>query len=105
MVYQLVYGDSRVLLTDLGQAAADIKSMTTKINKGEGSLGAIINDPTIYEDLKEILGNVKRNCILRELVRVLDLQQRAGRQGREARREEVTSAWEAWPLSCRGGHS
>ena len=69
VVYQLVYGDSRVLLTDLGQAAADIKSMTTKINKGEGSLGAIINDPTIYEDLKEILGNVKRNRILRELVR------------------------------------
>ncbi|MER2564457.1 MAG: MlaD family protein [Myxococcaceae bacterium] len=69
VVYQLVYGDSRVLLTDLGQAAADIKSMTTKINKGEGSLGAIINDPTVYEDLKEILGNVKRNRILRELVR------------------------------------
>lgn len=69
VVYQLVYGDSRVLLSDLGQAAADIKMLTGKISKGEGSLGAIINDPTIYEDLKEILGNVKRNRILRELVR------------------------------------
>lgn len=69
VVYQLVYGDSRVLLTDLGQAAADIKKLTTKISKGEGSLGAIINDPTVYEDLKEILGNVKRNRILKELVR------------------------------------
>lgn len=69
VVYQLVYGDSRVLLSDLGQAAADIKALTTKISKGEGSLGAIINDPTVYEDLKEILGNVKRNRILRELVR------------------------------------
>ena len=46
-----------------------IKKSTTKISKGEGSLGAIINDPTVYEDLKEILGNVKRNRILRELVR------------------------------------
>jgi phospholipid/cholesterol/gamma-HCH transport system substrate-binding protein len=69
VVYQLVYGDSRVLLSDLGQAAADIKSLTSKISKGEGSLGAIINDPTVYEDLKEILGNVKRNRVLRELVR------------------------------------
>jgi phospholipid/cholesterol/gamma-HCH transport system substrate-binding protein len=69
VVYQLVYGDSRVLLSDLGQAAADVKALTTKINKGEGSLGAIINDPTVYEDLKEILGNVKRNRVLRELVR------------------------------------
>ena len=69
VVYQLVYGDSRVLLSDLGQAAADVKALTAKINKGEGSLGAIINDPTVYEDLKEILGNVKRNRVLRELVR------------------------------------
>jgi phospholipid/cholesterol/gamma-HCH transport system substrate-binding protein len=69
VVYQLVYGDSKSLFTDLGQAAADIKMLTGKISKGEGSLGAIINDPTVYEDLKEILGNVKRNRILRELVR------------------------------------
>ena len=36
---------------------------------GEGTLGAVINDPTVYEDLKEVLGNVKRNRVLRELVR------------------------------------
>jgi phospholipase C len=30
---------------------------------------AVINDPTVYEDIKEILGNVKRNRVLRELVR------------------------------------
>jgi len=68
-VYQLVYGDARVMLSDLGSAANDLKTLTGKITKGEGSLGAIINDPTVYEDLKEILGNVKRNRILRELVR------------------------------------
>ncbi len=39
------------------------------IRKGEGSLGALINDPTVYEDLRTVLGNVKRNFILRELVR------------------------------------
>jgi len=32
-------------------------------------VGALINDPTIYEDLRTVLGNVKRNYILRELVR------------------------------------
>ncbi|MBL9039837.1 MAG: MCE family protein [Archangium sp.] len=68
-VYQLVYGDASTLLGDLGAAAADVKSITTKIKAGEGSLGGIINDPTVYEDLKELLGNVKRNRVLRELVR------------------------------------
>ncbi len=69
-VYQLVYGDARSMLADLGIAARDIKDITTKIKAGEGSLGGVINDPTVYEDLKEVLGNVKRNRILRELVRL-----------------------------------
>jgi len=69
-VYQLVYGDARTVLGDLGKAASDVKVITQKIRAGEGSLGGIINDPTVYEDLKEILGNVKRNRVLRELVRM-----------------------------------
>ncbi len=68
-VYQLVYGDAKSMLADLAQAAADAKAVTTKIRSGEGSLGGIINDPTVYEDLKEVLGNIKRNRLLRELVR------------------------------------
>jgi len=68
-VYQLVYGNAQNMLGDLGAAAADIKSLTSKVKSGQGSLGGIINDPTVYEDLKEILGNVKRNRVLRELVR------------------------------------
>ena len=47
-----------------------MKKITTRVNAGEGTLGAVINDPTVYEDLKEILGNIKRNRVLRELVRM-----------------------------------
>lgn len=68
-VHQLVYGDARGLLDDLGHAAADLKVVVARVKSGEGSLGAVINDPTVYEDLKDILGNVKRNRVLRELVR------------------------------------
>jgi phospholipid/cholesterol/gamma-HCH transport system substrate-binding protein len=69
-VYQLVYGDAAAMVNDLGQAASDVKAITGKIKAGQGSLGAVINDPTVYEDLKEILGNIKRNRVLRELVRL-----------------------------------
>jgi phospholipid/cholesterol/gamma-HCH transport system substrate-binding protein len=69
-VYQLVYGDAKSLLGDLASAVADVKKITGRVNAGEGTLGAVINDPTVYEDLKEILGNIKRNRVLRELVRM-----------------------------------
>ena len=69
-VYHLVYGDAKSLLGDLASAVSDVKKITTRINAGEGTLGAVINDPTVYEDLKEILGNIKRNRVLRELVRM-----------------------------------
>lgn len=69
-VHQLVYGDARGLLGDLGQAAADVKAITARVRAGEGTLGALVDDPTVYEDLKEVLGNVKRNRVLRALVRM-----------------------------------
>ncbi|AGC41608.1 Mce family protein [Myxococcus stipitatus DSM 14675] len=68
-VHQLVYGDARGMFADLGSAAADLKRITATVAKGEGTVGGLITDPTVYEDLREVLGNVKRNRILRTLVR------------------------------------
>ena len=68
-VSQLIHGDAKGLLADLGSTASDLKKITAKVRSGEGSVGAIINDPTLYEDLKVLLGNVKRNQVLKELVR------------------------------------
>ena len=69
-LHELVYGDNGDLVGNLAGASADLKKITAKIASGEGSLGAIINDPSIYDDLRTILGNVKRNRILRALVRL-----------------------------------
>jgi phospholipid/cholesterol/gamma-HCH transport system substrate-binding protein len=68
-VGQLVYGDAGSMLSDLGSAAASLKEITSTVANGEGSLGGLIKDPTVYEDLKTVLGNVKRNRVLRALVR------------------------------------
>ena len=69
-VGQLVYGDAGDMLANLGSAAADIKQITAMVAKGEGSLGGLIKDPTVYEDLRELVGNVRRNRVLRSLVRI-----------------------------------
>lgn len=68
-VHQLVYGDGGGMLADLGSAAADIKQITSMVARGEGSLGGLIKDPTVYEDLRGLVGNVRRNKVLRTLVR------------------------------------
>lgn len=68
-VHQLIYGDAQGMFADLGSAAADLKKITSSIANGEGTVGGLISDPTIYEDLRQVLGNVKRNRLLRSLVR------------------------------------
>ncbi|MBZ4419800.1 MlaD family protein [Myxococcus sp. RHSTA-1-4] len=68
-VHQLVYGDASGMFADLGNAAENLKDITATVAKGEGTVGGLISDPTVYEDLREVLGNVKRNRILRALVR------------------------------------
>ena len=69
--------DSGQLLADLASAAQDIKEVTAKVKDGQGSLGGIIQDPTVYEDLKLVLGNLKRNRVLRAMVRFLVSHQEA----------------------------
>ena len=69
-IHQLVYGDGKHLMDNLAGVAADLKAITGTIRSGEGTLGALVNDPSVYDDLRTILGNIKRNYILKELVRM-----------------------------------
>lgn len=56
-------------LQDLRVAAANLKQITTALAEGEGTLGALLQDPTVYEDLSSLLRGVERNWILRSLIR------------------------------------
>jgi phospholipid/cholesterol/gamma-HCH transport system substrate-binding protein len=47
----------------------DLRAVTAGMRQGKGTLGALLVDPSIYEDLKIVLGNVERNDVLRALVR------------------------------------
>lgn len=71
LLHGLFYGSEETssLGKELTAMARDLRAIVGRVEQGEGSLGALINDPTVYDDLKTILGNVKRNRILRALVR------------------------------------
>jgi phospholipid/cholesterol/gamma-HCH transport system substrate-binding protein len=49
--------------------SSKLKDVSNKIDKGEGSIGGLVNDPTVYYDLMTLLGNANRNKLLRTVIR------------------------------------
>jgi phospholipid/cholesterol/gamma-HCH transport system substrate-binding protein len=54
---------------DVAAMSSDLRAILGDMRQGKGTLGALLVDPSIYEDLKLLLGNVQRNQALRALVR------------------------------------
>lgn len=49
-------------------AGARLNSILAKIDRGEGSLGLLLNDPTLYEELKLLVGGANRSTVVRGLI-------------------------------------
>lgn len=47
----------------------NLESITEKVNNGSGTVGALINDPGLYDNVKSLIGQANRNRIVRNLVR------------------------------------
>ena len=68
--HELLYGTSAGdLITNLTNMSADLAVVVADIRAGRGTLGGFLMDPSIYEDVRRIVGNIERNDILRALVR------------------------------------
>lgn len=67
----VIYGDdaTQQLVSDLNKIAASAREIMDGIRAGKGTIGALMVDPSVYEDVKLLLGNVERNKALRALVR------------------------------------
>ncbi len=73
----LLFDPERVKALDDLQAAvaglrvltADLQGVVTRVRRGEGTLGALLEDPTVYEDLSALLRGANRSLILRSLIR------------------------------------
>jgi phospholipid/cholesterol/gamma-HCH transport system substrate-binding protein len=70
LIHDLVYTDEgQSLLANLTDASAEIKEVVSGIKRGEGTLGALVVDPTLYQDIKSLLGRAERSKILKAYVR------------------------------------
>lgn len=69
-MHDLLYGDDAGdLIQNLTAMSADLRVVMADIRAGRGTIGGLLMDPSIYEDIRRIVGNVERNDILRALVR------------------------------------
>jgi phospholipid/cholesterol/gamma-HCH transport system substrate-binding protein len=67
---QLIYGElGDSFMANLQDASEDIAFLTKEAREGKGTIGALLTDPSIYEDIKRLVGDLERNDILRALVR------------------------------------
>ncbi len=77
VLHALIYDPTtRDLGKELSKTVANFQTMSTnlraisdRIEQGEGSVGGLINDPTVYYDLMTLLGNANRNKLLRTVIR------------------------------------
>lgn len=68
--HALIYGNGKsTLVADLESAARIMRTLAEEVQQGKGTVGGLLEDPTVYQDLKGILGNVKRNVVLKALIR------------------------------------
>ena len=66
----ILFADPRAesIMADLEQTSKNLKSVSVHLAQGEGTLGALIDDPTLYEDLSSLLRGANRSRILRSLI-------------------------------------
>lgn len=77
LVPSLLFDPERVKVLDDLQAAAaglraltgDLQAVVARLRQGEGTIGALLEDPTVYEDLSALLRGANRSLILRSLIR------------------------------------
>jgi phospholipid/cholesterol/gamma-HCH transport system substrate-binding protein len=69
--HAIVYGDdsSQHVMGNMSAMSDDLREIVANMKAGRGTIGALLVDPTIYEDVKSLVGNVERNQVLRALVR------------------------------------
>ncbi|HEY3592797.1 MAG TPA: MlaD family protein [Polyangiaceae bacterium] len=72
LAHSVLYGgdqQSKQLADNVGAMTTDVRQIIADLRAGKGTLGALLVDPSVYEDMKSVLGNVQRNDALRALVR------------------------------------
>ena len=75
-------GNDSGIASDLRDTVANLKSISGKIDQGEGTIGAMINDPLLYDKLNTILGEAERSRFIRATIKYM-IEQKIKREQEE----------------------
>lgn len=74
MLHSLIYADPSStdmdgIIQRLNDTVANLEDASNALRSGTGTLGALIYDPALYDNLTEVTDNAKRSFILRQAIR------------------------------------
>lgn len=70
VLHSLLYEEGNTnFLREFNELSTTLNGIVQDIDQGRGTVGGLVRDPTVYEDLKTVLGNVKRNVLFKALIR------------------------------------
>ncbi len=61
--------DTQLSNLKFNSAVNHLNSILQKMDQGKGTVGALLNDPALYDDAKALIGQANRNRVVRNLVR------------------------------------
>ncbi len=60
---------NHIASTDIVRTLTTLNKVLDKIDNGSGSLAALLNDPSLYDSVKDLVGGANKNRIMRNLIR------------------------------------
>jgi len=72
LAHQLIYepGTKQPGVAKATSAAGHLDSILAKIDRGEGTLGLLVSDPSLYEEMKALVGGANRSAVVKTLIRL-----------------------------------
>ncbi len=83
VAHSVVYGDAstKSMMDAIVGTLVDVRQIVALVRSGKGTIGGLLVDPSVYEDIKQLVGNVDRNQVLRAFVRYSIKEDEAKRDG------------------------
>ncbi len=70
IAHDLIYADDKGhFLANLNRATQDLEAIAADLRGGKGSLGLLLKDPGIYNELYGLIGDLQRNRLLKAIIR------------------------------------
>ncbi len=70
VLHALIYDpEGEQIVKNFQATSANLAQVTDKINQGSGTLGALVNDASLFNDMKTLLGKANRNKLVRAVIR------------------------------------